>query len=406
MNSIKACLLVALFSLRALAEGVPFTISSSELRPWDEVKAELKIKPKAAPKPTPIADPNDQAGAPSQVLDDESEGGNGTPDLTLRLKHQAVVNYLQEHLGSRFPKYAEKVTPEFAEKYILEYRIAKAAAGKKDVTVLSGSLDSDSIKRWLRRFEVRTQGSSGTGLSPLLFVSSEGGNIRANESAQAVKSGISESFTGELQKYFSKINSTLVPFSGTGLPTPAPPRTEAEVRAFTELGISRNANSAVWVHFSPCPTCGGSRVDLLFYYFPQGRLALGRADDLPFDYRDGVHSEKSKRIVKTAIEEFTGGVNELIEQGTLFSSIHTLVVDGLDSLRAFKQLDNGLAKLDFVTRVVLKKTDVTRVEYEVLSGLATEELVQRLQNNAFPGFRLKSAGTTGNQAQMRYGRGT
>jgi hypothetical protein len=243
-------------------------------------------------------------------------------------------------------------------------------------------------------------------MTPLLFVSSESGPYRAQESGAASKQGIADFFTTELQRYFNKISSTLSPFSGSGLPTTYPPRTESEVRSLTELGISRNANSAVWVHFSPCPSCGGSRVDLLFYYFPQGRLALGRADDLPFDYREGVHSEKSKRVVKAAVEEFTSGINELIEQGTLFSSVHLLVVDGLDSLRAFKQLDNGLSKLDFVTRVVLKKTDATRVEYEVLSGLSTEELAQRLQSSAFTGFKLKGAGISGNQTQMRYTRGT
>ncbi len=404
MNFVKSFFLIAIVSVWALAEGVPFSISSNEVRPWDQVKAELKIKPKA-PKPTATPEPNqNDHNAPQATIDDDPEGNSGTPDLTLRMKHQAVVNYLQEHLGSRFPKYAEKVTPEFAEKYILEYRLAKDPK-RKDVTILSGSLDSDSIKRWLRRFEVRTQGSAGSGLSPLLFVSSDG-PYRANETAAATKSGIAEFFTVELQRYFSKINSSLVPYSGTGVSTNGPPRTDAEVRAVVELGMTRNANSAVWLHFSSCPSCGGSRVDLLFFYFPQGRLALGRADDLPFNYLEGVHSDKSKRIAKAAVEEFTAGVNELIEQGTLFSSVHSVVVDGLDSLRAFKQLDNGLSKLDFVTRVTLKKTDATRVEYEVMSGLNTEELAQRLQNNSFPGFRLKTAGTSGNQAQMRYGRGT
>jgi len=270
---------------------------------------------------------------------------------------------------------------------------------------MSGSLDSDSIKRWLRKFEVKSTGAGAGGINPMLIVSSENGPIRAQETATAVRSGISEIFARDLQRYFSKINTTLTPFEGSGLPTPYPPRTEQEVRSFTEMGMSRNANSAVWAHFSTCQSCGGSRVDLLFYYFPQGRLALGRSDDLPFDYREGAPSEKSKRIIKSTVDDFASGINELIEQGTLFSSVHLLVVDGLDSLRAFKQLDNGLARLDFVTRVTLKKTESTRVEYEVFSGLNTDELVQRLQNNSFGGFKLKGTGTSGNQAQMRYGRG-
>lgn len=380
-------LLFLLLASTAFGEGVPFTISSKELPPPEEAKA-APGKKGAPVTPTPNAE-------------DETEG-SGSNDLTSRLKHQAVINYLQGHLGARYSKYEEKITSAFAEKYILEYKISRPA-NEKNVVILSGSIDSDSLKRWLRKFEIKSSGASG--LSPLFFVSAEPGPMRAAESATAVKSGISETVFGQLQIYMSRFNATMVPFSGA-IGLNAPPRTESEIRTLAESGQSRNANSAVWIHFSQCPSCGGSRVDLLFYYFPQNRLALGKAEDLPFDFREGATTERSKKAVKAATDEFGTGLTELIEQGTLFSSVHTLAVDGLDSLRAFKQLDNGLSRLDFVTRVVLKKTEPTRVEYEVLSGLSSEELMQRLQNNAFAGFKLKAAGYSGSSLQMRYGRGT
>ena len=383
MKCIKYLVLILLAST-AFGEGVPFTISSRDLPPPEEAKP---LKKGASPAPTANAD-------------DEAEGGSSN-DLTSRLKHQAVINYLQSHLGSRYSKYEEKITSNFAEKYILEYKITRPA-NEKRVIILSGSLDSDSLKRWLRKFEIKSSGASG--LSPMFLVSADPGPMRAAETSASVKSGISESVYAQLQVYLNRFNASMVPFSGSVNNTP--PRTESEIRALGDVGQGRNSNSAVWIHFSQCPSCGGSRVDLLFYYFPQSRLALGKSEDLPFDFREGAHTERAKKAVKSAIDEFATGLTELIEQGTLFSSVHTLAVDGLDSLRAFKQLDNGLARLDFVTRVVLKKTEPTRVEYEILSGLSSEELMQRLQSNAFGGFKLKAAGTSGSSLQMRYGRGT
>ncbi len=381
MKCVKFFFLALLLNHYAFAEGVSFTVSSKDLPPPEETKV--------APK----------KGVTAPEGEEESDGPT---DLTARLKHQAVINYLQEHLGSRYPKYAEKVTSGFAEKYILEYKISRPAS-EKNTVILSGSLDSDSLKRWLRRFEVRSQGASG--LTPMVIISSEPATYRAQETATAVRSGIAEVFYAQLQLSLNKLNATATPFQGTGLSTPTPPRTEAEIRSLAEAGQTRNANSAVWIHFSQCPSCGGSRADLLFYYFPQNRLALGKSEDLPFDFREGANSERSKKAAHAAMQEFTGGLNELVEQGTLFSSVHALVVDGLDSLRAFKQLDNGLSRLDFVTRVVLKKTEPSRVEYEILSGLSSEELMQRLQKNSFAGFKLKEGSTSGSAVQLRFAKG-
>src|SRR4051794_12741866 len=113
-------LLVLFLSQLALAEGVPFVLSSSSLPP-----------------------------SPDDVRQTALIG---------RLKYQAVVDYLQRLMGSRYSKYEELVTPEFAEKYVLDYQVNRLPG--KSAIELNGHLDGDALKRWVRVTETKAAGTS------------------------------------------------------------------------------------------------------------------------------------------------------------------------------------------------------------------------------------------------------
>ena len=61
------------------------------------------------------------------------------------LKYRAVVEWLQRYLGGRYAEIEKMVTPEFAEKYILDYKVGRNP-GNRALYQLTGHLDADSLE--------------------------------------------------------------------------------------------------------------------------------------------------------------------------------------------------------------------------------------------------------------------
>ena len=69
-------------------------------------------------------------------------GGADTQNIS-DLKHRAVLEFLQRQLGERFEQYEKQITPEFAERYIMDYKVGRAG-GNRQVSDLPVFLASDA----------------------------------------------------------------------------------------------------------------------------------------------------------------------------------------------------------------------------------------------------------------------
>ncbi len=343
------------------AEGVAFSVSSADL-------------------------------PPDEVVDQQS--------LIARLKYQAIVSYLQRTMGNRFDQVAKQVTPEFAEGYILEYKVRRSP-DKRSQIELSGYLNGDSLRGWIRLMDTRSQ--PGGAMKPLVIISSEIPTLRVlprefpsrskdNPSIQAIYRSLSTA----LQKFNAK------PILSENISLSQPPKNLSEIRDLQSTANRVDATAIVWLSLTPCPSCGGSRLNSYFFNPTQPKALIDDSDDLAIDPRDYGNAEKVRKVLKDPIKDFQDQIGELIEQGVLDSKSQRIVVEGLDSYRAFRSLDFNLGKTDFLVQVVLKRSEPGIAEFEVLSSLAPQEISQRLVTTAFPGFQLKPVRIENQSVTVRY----
>jgi hypothetical protein len=347
----------------ALAEGVPFTISSASL----------------APSP-----------------DDVHQTA-----LIARLKYQAVVDYLTRLMGSRLQRHDHAVTPEFAERYVLDYQVNRLP-GKRNAIELTGHLDGDALKRWVRITETKSAGAQS--LKPAFLVSSTvpGTTMLPRDSSRRVKdSAVGQVVFSMMSSVFSKVNAHLSTIEDTGISLTEPPRRDDELRTLRSYAIGASRNSVAWAHLSPCKGCG-TRVDIMLYNLAQNRLVLGKSDQVALEARDFGDSDKVRAAVKEVVADFASGFEEVVSGGQLFAASYKVVIEGLDSYRAFKLVDNGLSAQDFVVQATLKRSEPALAEFQVLSAMAAKDLASHLGSGDYTGFSLKPTRVDSSVLTMRY----
>jgi hypothetical protein len=297
--------------------------------------------------------------------------------LIAELKFRAVVQYLQGILGTRYKGYDKLVTPEFAEKYILDYKVGRLATDKNQLEV-SGHLDSDALKRWVRLTEIKTRGSSV--LKPAIIVSTTSDNFRGREGALAEKIGAL--FNKDLQKYNVKFTPLKVGIS-------APPKSDSELKSLRDAVASYNL--ALWVHLSPCKGCRGMKSDIYLYNLPQSRILLAHTDELSLDPKDAANVEKVKHAFGSAAKQFDSEFEALVSSGELFSAVYYLTVEGIEDYRTYKSVEAELNRLDFLSRASLVRAEHAQklAEFELASQLPLEELKESLKQADFSRSNLK-----------------
>jgi hypothetical protein len=357
-KGIKSFLLLLLLatSSRIFAEGVPFTQSGASL---------------------PAGTVGDQTSSVSQ------------------LKYQAVLDYLQRISGAKYAQFEKQVNPDFAEKYISDYKVSRQTG---NLTV-SGHIDGEGLRRWVHLLETKTRGAGS--LSPYFILSSSlpGLTVSPSETAAKMKDlvvgqTILELFNASLHKFNVRIS--LADLSTLGVNQP--PRTENEIR-----GLAGSANNAaLWANLLACKTCGGVRLDTYLYQVSQGRLLIAHSDDLNLEPKDFANREKLKSVLKEPMKQFQADFEEMVSSGGLSSGSYRLSVEGVDSYRAYKLVENELSKQDFIAQVLLKHTESRLAEFEIRSSLAMPELSQRLGQSSFPGFKLKPLRVDSKSVVVRY----
>lgn len=338
----------------------------------------------------------------STELDGKAAAGQG---MVNALKQRAVSAYLLKILGrTGYERVASQITSEFAETYILEYQVGRAKSGIRGAIELSGRLDTDQLRQWARLAETR---QSGGNLKPMFLLSSAVGGLGWTPRNTATKirenRGASEIFNG-FQGGFSKLGlrATAVDLSTLSLDTP--PRAPSELSQLSEAGQAAGYNGALWVHVMACTECVGTRIEYRFYNFAQSRATIVDVKDVPVEEAQYADATRVKKGFALLFETFGEKLRDVVSKGTLQSGSHRLVVENLNSPKAYKAADEGLQKLDFVTQASLKYAASGTAEFELLSALATDELSQRLLLAHIPGCPLKPLRVEGTTIVAQCGR--
>lgn len=340
---------------------------------------------------TPSALPH----APANLDDPQQQS-----QLIAELKYRAVSEWLQGYLGGRYPQFEKSVTPDFAERYVLDYKVARTG-NNREAMQLTGHLDGDSLRRWVRLLETKKGNYS---LKPVFLLSSSipGLTFSANETLEKVKgSPLGEVVLGFANQQFHKLNVKTT-IAERGVPTQNPPKNEAELRALREFGVQTGNNLALWTHISPCASCGGARVDVLVYGLTGPRLVLALNDDLALQPKDFGNTERLKAVFSPIFQEFHSEFESAISEGKLFATEYELIVEGLDSYRMYKLIETEFNKVEYLSQPVLRQAENRTARFSVLSSLSSEDLAQRIQGSRFANFQLKPVRVDSRSISVRY----
>ncbi len=324
--------------------------------------------------------------------------------LIAQLKQKAVAEWLQNFLGARYQNFQKAVTPEFGEKYVLDYKVTRVPA-LPNTLELSGHLDSDALKKWARVSETKEKGQEG--IRPVFIYSSLAGAMQSapRETSEKIKdSSVAQLVFKELTTHFQKLNSKLVPFEGR-LGLNAPSSSEDEIGTLSnEVGAGR-FNAVVWAHLSQCANCSTARIDLYVYSLAPARLAVVKSEDLAVAASALTNAERAKKSLTPFLAQLHEGVEETISEGKLFSNDFTLRIEGIggiDGYRTYKLIDKDFQRQDFLNQPSLKMLENTGVEFKVLSTLSSDELAQRIQTTTWAGFKLQRVSVDSHTIVMRY----
>jgi len=323
----------------------------------------------------------------------EAPGG----DAVSRLQQEAVAQWLERSLGSRYAQVEREITPEFAKKYILDFSVGHPN-GSHLVTALTGHLDSDGLKRWVRVADVHSHGRS---FKPLFVLSSTVpamGFTPATTATQVRSNNVAQQIFSESNVVLAKLGARATPASEAKFPFTQPPKTRAEIHSLQEAVIPDGFNAVFWVQLTPSKTQGAVRMDSVIYNLNAPRLVIARTDELPSP--DANHLEGTN----SAFSQMRADIDGLISDGTLFAVSHALVIQGIDSYQGFSTLGDELGKLDFIDQAIVKRSESKAAEFEVLSSLKDEELYARLQTADLAGIHLKPVRLDAQSLVMRYSR--
>jgi hypothetical protein len=336
----------------------------------------------------------------SENLPSLAPGVEGSAVL-VRLKQQAVREFLQKILGPRYDRYDAMITPEFAERYITDYQVNRQSPDSTQMEI-GGHLDTDSLKQWVRVNETKAAGNSS--LKPLFLISANlpGFSIDPKQSAVQVKQNpATGTFFRQLSEVFQKFNAVLATSDETGLGLTKAPTRESEIRTLRSYGVMAGFNSAVWVNLSVCKNCG-TRIDFILYNLTQARQVLSTSVDVEMDPAEMSDAKRLTKAISKAIADFAAGFEESISKGTLFAMEYRLIVEGLNTYKAFKLVDSALGKQDFILQSALSRAQSQTAEFRILSPLPPRELFQRFNVAGIPGLTLKPLSIDSQTVTVRY----
>jgi hypothetical protein len=341
-----------------IAEGIPFRVSSSAL----------------APTTTTLPQ-----GKPTQDSDPEA-------NLINDLKFLAVSNWLQTYLGPKYSQFERFVTPEFAEKYILDYKVnhSNQPTGNLD---LIGHLDGDSLKKWVRLVESKAKGSNQ--IKPLFIMSSNLPDMIFSPSDTSTNAR--DSHTGQVvehltQQQFQKLNAKIYPLDSL-MSFESPPRSNADIQSLTAQAARLGYSMVIWEAFTTCPGCTQNRFDIFVYNNSSQNLSFVTGDDVQGSVKEWGNTELLKKSLTPVFQQLQAELENAFSEGMMQEVNYKLVIDGVDSYRALKVAESELEQESGFSNPVFKKAVGKTAEYQIRTALSLEELIQKIQGTPFPGYK-------------------
>ena len=356
MNIVKLVLALCFISQWAFGEGVPFKVSSSELSNPPSTSTQL------------------------------GTDGDLESNLINDLKYLAVSNFLQNHLGAKYNQFDKFITPEFSEKYILDYKITRGG-GAPGTVELVGHLDGDSLKRWARLVESKARGSNQ--IKPLFILSSNLSGLSfspADTSLRQKDSSIAQILTQMTQFQLKKLNTQLTALD-TSIGLDAPPKNNSEIESLTSSALRRGESLVIWETISICPGCTNPRLDIFVYNSQTQNLVFAIGDDLNISGRDVINSELFKKSIGPLFQQFQNELENALSSGTLQELTMKIIFENVDSYRTLKVLETQLNQGNGYNTPVLKKVSGKSAEYEIKSTLTIDELGAKVQASLPPVLR-------------------
>lgn len=320
--------------------------------------------------------------------------GETQEDVIALLKNRAIVQWLQSHLGTRYPRFEKSISRDFDpkndtyEKFILDYETPKLSEDQR-LLKITVHVDGNALRRWIRSVEAKARGGP---IRILWIVSSELLNLSARDTAFRVKDNLFAKTLFSLINFYLQKSNLRAEISDLGaLTLSSPPGRESDVRMLRDQLSRTNCNGVIWTQVSVCRTCGGARIDFFYYNLLQTRIALARSDDLALDAKDLSQSERLVGLLKPAVQGFKAEFEDLLSSGTLLSSVYYLLVDEIATLPQLKEFESALATLDFLSPPLLKAAvpKENKYQYEVMSPTTIEDLAQRLNATEAAKYKIK-----------------
>lgn len=343
-----------------------------------------------AESPFAVSAPLSSTNEKSEVTGAQELSSNA---LVARLKQDAVVLWLRQYLKDSASRFEKLVTPELAESYILDYQLAQKGTNK-DILELSGHLDTEALKGWVRLIE--TKGKGGSELRPLL-VTTDSVNL-----SPPLQSSFSSLVLSLLNQEAKKLNLKIMP--ATGSYSAQPPRSEKEIMQLRNSLPQESGNTVIWMHLTQCRTCEFPRLDLFLYSLNRGALISSVSEELSLPLRQWDQTEKLKAGLVPISQQFHQELEKAISSGKFTASPLTITIEGIDNYLAYRKLESLLSKQTYLSDWFPKAFVQNTAQFEAISQLGAQEVAQRIENLQSLDAKLSPVRVDSRNIVMRYSR--
>ena len=323
--------------------------------------------------------------------------------LLSRLKQDAVVQWLRQYMGNKASRYEKLVTPKFAESYILDYKVAQKGP-KNEIIELSGHLDTEALKGWLRLAD--TKEDKGGQLRPSLILtdsladfSSPSPDYFGPQGASAYTQVATQLLNAELKKL--NLKASLFDQNLTY----APPRDERGMGQLKSALSTEGTNAAIWLYLNKCRKCESPRLDIYLYSLEKnGTLLTSLTEELPINLKQLDNVEKTKTALTPVFTQFQQVLEQVIAEGKFTALPLTITVEGIENYLEYRKIDFALGKQTFFSDWLPKAFIQNTAQFETVTNLSSSEVAQRIENLGSGEIKLLSVRVDSRNIVMRYSR--
>lgn len=340
----------------------------------------------------------------NSVTQAETESSeDATPALLSKLKQEAIMQWLRQYLGNKATRYEKLITAKFAEGYILDYKVAQKGANK-EIVELSGHLDTEALKGWLRLAE--SKGQEGGQIRPTLIMTDSLVDFTAPNPDYLSQTGSSvytQTSIQVLNQELKRLNLKLNPASEH--PLFPPPRDEKGMSRLKESLSMNGANAVVWLYLNKCKSCESPRLDIYLYSLERnGSLLSLISEELPLTLKQLDNADKTKTALSPLFNQFQQDFERAIAEGKFSALPLTITVEGIDNYLGYRKIDYALSKQSYFSDWLPKTFVQNTAQFEAMSNLTSDEVAQRIETLGLGEGKLSLVRVDSRNIIVRYSR--